>query len=198
VAKRKNPEIPADAQPVVFDQHGDIPAGAGAAPVDGLAAAGAPAEDPKSPPADTVTIRLDSSGAIDIASMRPKTTQKLTEALRKTPGLLPSSPDSVPDYFVALPHQLIASIEIQFASQNVPAEVAQQIFGYTAKDHEILAGPTKAVLADYLPMLGRHQNLAGLVAALFTVHSQKIAALRSYQSQIAARVNGSTEAPKTA
>ncbi len=176
--RKKKEETVTDPGMNVFDHYGDVPP-----QVDGVATEPvATSSKTSAPPADTITIRLDANGRIDVAAMRPKTTQKLTAALEATPDLFakPVSADSVPDYLVALPHQLIASLEISFAARQLPAEIAQQIFQYTDKDHEVLAGPTKAVLAEYLPMLGKHQNLAALVGALFIVHSAKIAHMRSY------------------
>jgi hypothetical protein len=187
MAKKK--EIPQPETSKIFDEHGDVPP-----KVDGISTSGAAPDSIKAAPSDTITIRLDQSGRVDVSGMRPKTTAKLKEAISRTPEMLPNSGsvEDVPDYLVALPHQLIARLEIGMASKNVPMDVAQQIFSYTPADHAVLSGPTKAVLIKYLPLLGKYQDLSGLIAAMFVVHSQKVAALQKYQQEVAERVNSAT------
>jgi hypothetical protein len=133
---------------------------------------------------ESITIRLTDSGQIDIAGMREKTTAKLRAALEATPEIAPGYGEikldgaMVPDFMVNAVYQLIGGIEQWVFARKYGPEIAG-IMAYSGQDIAILADPTKAVLAKYLPKLGKYQEETALVMALASIHMGKIRAMNA-------------------
>lgn len=131
---------------------------------------------------ETITIRLDSNGRIDLAGMREKTGQKLRAAIEATPELTPGfgqihlDSSSVPDFMVNAVYQLIGGIEQWAFARKYGPEIAS-IMAYRPQDIAVLSEPTKAVLAKYLPKLGKYQEETALVMALASIHIGKVQAM---------------------
>jgi hypothetical protein len=133
---------------------------------------------------ESITIRLTESGRIDIEGMREKTTAKLRAALEATPEITPGYGEikldgaMVPDFMVNAVYQLIGGIEQWVFARKYGPEIAG-IMAYSGQDISILADPTKAVLAKYLPKLGKYQEETALVMALASIHMGKIRAMNA-------------------
>ena len=131
---------------------------------------------------ESITIRLDENGRIDVSGMREKTTARLKAALEATPELAPGFGEirldgsSVPDFMVNAVYQLIGGIEQWAFARKYGPEIAQTM-AYRPQDIAILSEPTKAVLAKYLPKLGKYQEETALVMALASIHIGKVQAM---------------------
>lgn len=133
----------------------------------------------------TITIRIDESGRIDTSAMRDKTTARLRQALQATPEVMPGfgetpalSGHDVPDFMVTAVFQLLGGIKVWAYSQKYPADIAQYA-AYGPLDIAVVSDPAKAVLAKYLPKLGRFQEETALVMALASVEMGKIRAMNA-------------------
>jgi len=137
---------------------------------------------------ETITIRLTEAGQIDIAGMREKTTAKLKAALEATPEIAPGYGEikldgaMVPDFMVNAVYQLIGGIEQWAFARKYGSEIAS-IMAYRPQDIAILSEPTKAVLAKYLPKLGKYQEESALIMALASVHISKVQAMNAMLAQ---------------
>ena len=137
---------------------------------------------------ESITIRLTDTGRIDIEGMREKTTAKLRAALEATPEIAPGYGEihldgaMVPDFMVNAVYQLIGGIEQWVFARKYGDEIAQ-VMAYRPQDIAVLSEPTKAVLAKYLPKLGKYQEETALVMALASIHIGKVQAMNSMLAQ---------------
>lgn len=136
-----------------------------------------------------LSLPLKGDGSIDLEGMRSSTVDKLRIALAGTKGLQSEQatpardPSQVPDFMVQVVYSLIGSIEVAIMSRKYPRDIAQQAFTYTPADLEVLTEPTKAVLAKYLPLLGKYNEEAALLMALGSIHIQKMAVINAYMAR---------------
>lgn len=141
---------------------------------------------------ETIVVRVDSAGRIDLDSMREKTVGKLKAAIQQTPNLFPAATltaDAVPGFFVTAVYQLVGGLEQWIFARKYGPEIAL-LMAYGPQDIAILSDPTKAVLAKYMPALGRYQEETALAMALASIHMAKIAAMNR---ALASTHNGVTE-----
>ena len=130
----------------------------------------------------TITIRLSETGEIDLAGMRESTASKLKAAIQATPEVIPGYGEikldgsSVPDFMVNAVYQLIGGVEQWAFARKYGPEIAQ-VMAYRPQDIAVLSEPTKAVLAKYLPKLGKYQEETALVMALASIHIGKVQAM---------------------
>lgn len=133
---------------------------------------------------ESITIRLTSNGKIDLEGMREKTTVKLKAAIEATPEIAPGFGEihldgaNVPDFMVNAVYQLIGGIEQWVFARKYGSDIAQ-IMAYRPQDIAMLSEPTKAVMAKYLPKLGKYQEETALVMALASIHIGKVQAMNA-------------------
>jgi hypothetical protein len=168
--------------------------GSGSEMVDGLAASqpepgrGNDSTVPMSSAKETITVRLTDTGRIDLEGMREKTTAKLKAALEATPEIAPGYGEvhldgaMVPDFMVNAVYQLIGGIEQWAFARKYGSDIAA-IMAYRPQDIAVLSEPTKAVLAKYLPKLGKYQEESALIMALASIHISKVQAMNAMLAQ---------------
>jgi hypothetical protein len=158
-------------------------------PVNGLPPVSTAAAAPEGAK-ETIVIKLDESGGLNVAGMREKTKTRLIEALkRSSPDLFPTGPAApvkrFPEAAIYGAYGLLGVVEIGLASRKYPPELAQT-FGYTEADIKVLMEPTQAVIARYMGVI-KHEELIALGMVLAQIHIQKLYLVDRAMSQFEAR-----------
>lgn len=152
---------------------------------------------------ERVVVAIDASGGIDVEGMRPKTVERLVEAIRKSQsGLFPSAPAAAvkrwPDFAVRGLYGLLGAAETAAAARKYPMEIASAVFMYSDQEMEILMEPTQGVLAKYAGNLDRWQEEIALGLVLIQVHFAKLHTLKRIMVDYTARSKAAAEANKPA
>jgi len=140
---------------------------------------------------EKITVTLTDSGGLDLEGMRPKTKDRLVEALKNSAGgLFPVAPPMPvkrwPEIAVRAGYGFIGMGEVLLASRKYPPEIARTFF-YTDEDIKVLMEPTQAVLARYAGTI-KHEELITLGLAIAQIHMQKLHLINQAMADYEARM----------
>lgn len=168
-------------------------------PVNGLASDAAPTRnvDTPAPVKEKVIVTLNENGGLDLDAMRPKTKERLIEALKRSQsGLLPVIPDAPikrwPDVAVRGLYGLLGAAETAAAARKFPMEVAQAAFMFSDQEIKILMDPTQAVLSKYGGKFDRYQEEIALGLVLVQIHFAKMHNVKTLMAQYEERKAAAT------
>ena len=162
-------------------------------------ATSAPAATKPTVEKEKIVVTLDNRGGLDIDAMRPKTKEKLVEALKRSAtGLFPTAPAAPmkrwPEAAIRGTYGILSVAKVAIAARKYPPEFAA-IFAYNDKQIEMLMEPTQAVLARYAGTI-KHEELIALGMVLVQIEIQNVYAVNQALARYEARK--ASEAPPAA
>jgi hypothetical protein len=129
-------------------------------------------------------IPITDDGCIDVASMRPKTIEKLQQAIGSTPGLQGSTPAApsgqvavFPPVIIHTMYRTMGTLEALIATKffHIPENISQKVFPYTPTELEALTPVTSRVLSKYAAdWMIKYQDEIALGSMLSTMTVTKI------------------------
>ncbi len=143
---------------------------------------------------DRISIPLK-GGQIHLGSMRDATKQKLVEAIKATPDLMPGptrvEAAEIPDFAYAVIYNLVGWCESFIAERSgFDRNLCRRAFNYGPQEIAMLKAPTGAVLGKYVGHLGNYQEETFLLVALLNIHMAKIQWLREEQQKLQVKPDG--------
>jgi hypothetical protein len=172
--------------------------------VDGLASspvnAPKPEATPKEPAKEKLIVPLSDSGGFDFSSMREKTREKFLAAARRTPDLLPKSPDApitrLPDAAVMAIYNLIGVGETMLATRTgIPEPIAVKAFMWSREEIDLIMEPSQALIAKHLPRLRGWEEETAWALVFAQIHFAKVHVLRSMMADYEARKKMAAQTP---
>ncbi len=206
--KKNQAAAPAPAAPVTTEptrstgaertEEGPSISGIASTPVP---AAESPARTAATVDKEKIVVTLDARGGLDIDAMRPKTKEKLVEALKRSAGgLFPTAPPVPmkrwPEAAIRGGYGMLGVAEVAIAAKKYPPELAG-VFTYTDEDLKILMEPTQAVLARYAGTV-KHEELIALGMVLAQIHIGKVYAINQAMASYEKRRAAEAAAPAPA